>query len=460
MAARLRAPELGWQAALLAAAVGFGWMAGLRPALAVAAAIALGFVLIVMADLTAGLLVFAAVSFVDVLPGTPAFSFTKVIGLVLALSWLATLAWGRGRRREFFSVHPVALYLLALFLTWTSLSVLWSTDQNAAVTAASRYGLNFLLFPIVYTAVRERRHLRWLVWTFVAGALLSAAYGVAFPQPTEEGRLAGAIGEANELASVLLAATVLSIGLAIAARRASLARAAALAAAAICAAGVVISLSRAALVAACLVVVASVFVAGRWRGRAAVAALVIALAGVTYFASFTTPQARERVTRFEGGTGRIDLWTLGWRMVEQRPLLGVGAGNFETSTPRYLVRPGVIVRDDFVLDHPKQTHNIYLQVLSELGIPGLALFGSIVVFCLACSLRAARRARAAGDLELEPLAWAVFVATIGVLATDFFQSEQFSKQLWLLLALGPALLALPAATGAGAPAPRHARLRA
>ena len=30
---------------------------------------------------------------------------------------------------------------------------------------------------------------------------------------------------------------------------------------------------------------------------------------------------------------------------------------------------------------------------------------------------------------------------MGVLATDFFQSEQYSKQLWLLLALGPALLA-------------------
>jgi hypothetical protein len=34
------------------------------------------------------------------------------------------------------------------------------------------------------------------------------------------------------------------------------------------------------------------------------------------------------------------------------------------------------------------------------------------------------------------------IATIGLLATQFFASEQYSKQLWLLLAMGPALLAL------------------
>ena len=36
----------------------------------------------------------------------------------------------------------------------------------------------------------------------------------------------------------------------------------------------------------------------------------------------------------------------------------------------------------------------------------------------------------------------VFVGLIGILSADFFASEQFSKQLWLLLALGPALLGL------------------
>jgi hypothetical protein len=37
---------------------------------------------------------------------------------------------------------------------------------------------------------------------------------------------------------------------------------------------------------------------------------------------------------------------------------------------------------------------------------------------------------------------AVFVGLIGILSADFFASEQFSKQLWLLLGIGPALLAI------------------
>jgi hypothetical protein len=36
----------------------------------------------------------------------------------------------------------------------------------------------------------------------------------------------------------------------------------------------------------------------------------------------------------------------------------------------------------------------------------------------------------------------VFVGLVGILSADYFASEQFSKQLWLLLGLGPALLAL------------------
>ena len=43
------------------------------------------------------------------------------------------------------------------------------------------------------------------------------------------------------------------------------------------------------------------------------------------------------------------------------------------------------------------------------------------------------------------LSRAVVVALVALLAMDFFLSDQFSKQLWLLLALCPALLSIAAA---------------
>lgn len=442
MALRLRLPALGWPALLLAGAAVFGMLAGTRPQFALAAAIALGFVSVVMADLTLGLCAFTLLAFVDVIPGGPAFSVTKLIGMLLALSWLATIATRSDSRADFFSEHPGAVYLLGVFAAWTGISALWATDAGEALTSASRFGLNFLLFPIVFTALRQKRHVTWLAWTFVGGALLSAAFGFVVPQPTEEGRLAGAVGEANELASVLVAAFAVAVGIAIATTRSPAMRTAALAAAALCVGGVFYSLSRSGLLALMLVALAGVLVAGRWRGRAAVAALLVAAVGVVWFTSFATPQVRDRITRVEGGAGRVDLWRIGWRMAEQEPLLGVGAGNFQTSSPRFLLEPGALVRDDFVLDRPKQTHNIYLQTLAELGIPGLLLLLAIIAFSIACAARAARLFREQGDVRLEVLTWAFLVATVGVLATDFFQSEQYSKQLWLLLALGPALLGL------------------
>ena len=43
---------------------------------------------------------------------------------------------------------------------------------------------------------------------------------------------------------------------------------------------------------------------------------------------------------------------------------------------------------------------------------------------------------------MEILARAQLVGTIGLLSSLFFSSDEFNKQLWLLLAMGPAMLAM------------------
>ena len=155
-----------------------------------------------------------------------------------------------------------------------------------------------------------------------------------------------------------------------------------------------------------------------------------------------SPEARERVTEAHGGTGRQDIWAVGWRMVEDQPVRGIGAGNFPVASIHYLLAPGVVRRDEFIVDEPKVAHNIYLQILAELGVVGLALFLAIVVFSLTCAARAARAFKSQAEARMELLSRAVLVALIAALAADFFISDQFSKQLWLLLALGPSLLSI------------------
>jgi O-antigen ligase len=254
-------------------------------------------------------------------------------------------------------------------------------------------------------------------------------------------RLTSSIDNPNELASILVAALALSLGLAGALRRAPLGRLAAFAATALCATGIFLTGSRGGLVGLAVALAAFFVVGTRWRGRILIVAIALGLAGLGYFEYVASPDIRAHVSTVGSGTGRLDLWTVGWRMVEANPIVGVGAGNFPTSSIHYALQPGAIDRGYFFVGTPKVTHNSYLEVWAELGIIGLMLFVTILGFCVRTALRAAR-AFEGGDFRMEFISRAVFVALVGMLATDFFGSREYSKELWLLLALGPALLAM------------------
>lgn len=428
-------------------ALPLGLLAGVDPRLAVAASLGLAFVGVVLADLTVGLCLFVFLAPLDNFPelGGSALTFTKALGLLLAVSWLAASATMEIEVRSFVSQHPAVSYGLLLFLVWVGLSVLWAGESSEVLASFSRYAPNILLLLIVYAAVRRRKHVLWLAGSFVAGVSVAAAYALAVPPDPEASsdtieRVSGTLGDPNELAALLVAGLILAIALATALRRRPSLRLAAVVAAGLCLAGVFLTVSRGGLVAlACSLLAAAVF-GGPWRRTAVVAASLAALAGAAYLGA--QPEVSERVLRLEGGTGRTDIWKVGWRMVEDQPVAGVGAGNFQASSVDYLLQPGAILRDEFIVDEPKAAHNTYLQILAELGVVGLGLFLAVVGFSLASAIKAARAFGRVGDVEMDALARGAFVALVGLLVAYFFISEQFGKQLWLLLGFAPSLLAV------------------
>jgi O-antigen ligase len=437
-----------WRAALPLLAIALGALTGFDPMLGLAAALAVAYVALVFADLTLGVLLFCVVAFVDVLFGaTGGLSIAKGAGLLLALSWLATVASGRPAPR-FSAAHPRATYAMVLLVVWAALSTLWAEDSQLASTTVSRYALNLILVPIVFAAIRTRRDVILLLVVFVAGTLVSAGYGMLkqAQRPPSAGsleRLYGAGVDANVLAALLIAGAVLALGLALIARRSPGARLAALGAAAVCGASVVFTVSRSGMVSLAAAIVAGLLLAGHGRRLQAFgAALVLTVVVVTYFAAFAPVAATKRITTPETGSGREDLWRVGWRMAEANPVRGVGAGNFPVASIHYLLRPGTVLRDDYIVQVPKVAHNIYLGTLAELGVIGLGLFCGILAFALSCAARAARAFEARGDRDMGTLSRAVLIALLAILTANVFLSEQFIKPLWILLALCPALLAL------------------
>jgi len=153
---------------LLAAIVGL--IAGIDPKLAIAASFSAAFVILVIADLTWGLALFTFVAFLEIVPfGGPALSFSKLLGGLLLVSWLAVMTT-RQVSVDSAVVKP-ACFILVFLLGWIGLSATWAEDPGLTIAYLSRLALNAMMFVIVLTAVSDRRVGIRLALAFVAGAL-------------------------------------------------------------------------------------------------------------------------------------------------------------------------------------------------------------------------------------------------------------------------------------------------
>ena len=443
-----------------------GLLAGLDPKLAIGAALGFAFVLVAFTSLAAGLTVFTMLGFLEfALPSGATLSLSKAAGLLLALAWLARVAT-RHSEETFFDAHPLASYVLFAFLGWGLLSISWSETTSGTLGDLSRYFLNMTVIVIAFTALRERRYVYWIFGAWIVGAAIAAVYGLLTKPsvaPDEAYRLSSSVGNANVLATVLVAGLVLALAGGIAARHSPAIRAAAWSTAVLALFSSFFTGSRSGAIAFGVVIVASVLFAGRkWRGRVFLAAAATAVIAVMSFFAFAPEAIKQRVTQTAPGQvqatdGRGTIWQVGWRMVEAHPIHGVGLGSFQTSSIHYVLQPGTLERSDQVIDTPKVAHNIFLQVLAEEGIIGLALFLAVLAFPIGCALRAARNFSWLGDFPMEVMSRALVVALMGILAADFFASEQFQKLLWILLAMGPVMLAVsrPAGKDPARPTPRR-----
>jgi O-antigen ligase len=457
MAARLVPVNWFFALAFAGLAMFVGLLAGYDPKFAIAASFGIAFALVVFANLTAGLALFSFLSFLEVFGQSSVLSVGKLGGLVLAMGWLAVVVTRDQARDSFITEYPGVSLILGLFLGWVALSALWAEATPVVLGAFGRFLLNVILFMIVFTAIRTREQAVMVVGGFVAGAATAAVYGLVFATHQRVGyggRITGAGLDPNELASVLVAGIALSIGVAACLKHRPGLRIATLFGGGFCFLAALLTGSRGGIVAMACMLIAALFIAGRWRGRILVAGVLAVVIGTYYIAALAPAEIRERIASSGNGQtremeGRTTLWEIADRMIEAHPVNGVGAGNFEVSSKHYLLQPGAIYRSDVVIREPQVAHNTYLHITAELGVVGLAMFAAVLVFSVGCAIRAAGHFRDRGDPSGEALARCIAIAMIGVLVADTFISQQFNKQLWMLLGIGPAILAVARRPPAG-----------
>jgi O-antigen ligase len=199
--------------------------------------------------------------------------------------------------------------------------------------------------------------------------------------------------------------------------------------------------SRGGLIAALVAAVAALALTRERRMQTAVIGVVGATAFVTALLALSPVTLDHMTTIDAGGAGRSDLWRVATRMAQDRPVTGFGIGSFEHEEGNYVLQPGNLENVDKIVDRPAVTHNVYLQQLAETGVVGLLALLIACGACIAASQIAAGRFRARQDRAMDALARSVTVAMVGLLAASAFISNGADKRLWIVLALGPALLA-------------------
>lgn len=369
--------------------------------------------------------------------------------VVLLMGWLGMLAYAGADRGEHFRDRKLAIGATLVLLTWVTLSVLWSTDVGLAGTGLGRWwtcGLTLLLIATIVTRLRDGQ---LIAAAFVASMVVSVLIGFVDPAATNQtaleiasdvdgGRLSGASGDPNYLAAGIVPALVLIAGLVQSGRPVRNLVLAVMTV--ILGIGLAATQSRGGLIAAVVAIVAAIFFFRRRRPYVIVVVLLLVSAAAGWFS--TNPAAWERLTTFDqGGTGRTELWSIGVRMSEDHLLGGVGVENFVVFSPRYVRQPGSLEFVSFT-ERPYVPHNVYIGFLAETGVIGLGLFLALLAACMAAAGKAARQFEARGEPQAAALAQAVLVAILAYATASFFISNATDRRGWILLGLGPALLAV------------------
>lgn len=435
---------------LIACAI-VGLLAGVSPKYAIEGVLGIAFVVLVFSDLALGVAIFAALSFLsDITSGGSALSFDKVLGLLLILSWAVRRATsGRGDGRTIIGNHPTLFAWIVAFLAWSTISTVWAVSSSTALKYVFIDVLDLLLIPVIYGAVNSRRDAYVIIGGFLVGAIVTALYGFAHPlsaSAAQSGRFSSAAGDANQTAADLAAALMMAAGLGFVAARSARLRLLVLAAVPLCLIGIIASLSRSGLLALGAALLAGAVFGGRWRGLACRLLVIGAVVVVGYFVFIASAGRASRVTS-SNSTGRSTIWTVAWRMFEANPVLGTGTGNFQSAAHLYLVRPGLTSAGSLIITTPEPTHNVYLQMLAELGVPGLILLLAVFVGGIGVALRAAHIFERLGDRELELATRCTILALIAYMASDFFLPDLQLKQFWLVFAIGLAMFKLARVEG-------------
>ncbi|MEN9936081.1 MAG: hypothetical protein RLZZ387_2660 [Chloroflexota bacterium] len=401
--------------------------------------------------------------------------------LVRARTWQT---WGAaGTAHTAPRVPPARLLALWLALLWALLLSASLTPYSRAegLKETARWGGAFLIWLIGASTVRRPWQIYGLAACLIAAPTAEAIVGLV-QFATGDGpptfriapdssfvRAYGTIGQPNSFAGYMNMAWPVAAALAIASVRlrgvgpaAQLALSAALwCAAALLLAALIASFSRGAWLGAALGALGMAAVLGR---RAALAAGLTLGAGVLALAlggaGLLPESVATRIASISRSVGLFDAEGVtvtpenfavvermahiqaGWRMLQERPVVGVGPGNYSIAYPEFAVGTWYISRG--------HAHNYYLHIAAEAGLAGLAAYLALIAAIAARAVIAVRATSATVARSVTVGCCGMIVAVAGHNLFENLHVLNMGIQLAAGWVLAEAVVRLPATGGTAA----------
>lgn len=365
----------------------------------------------------------------------------------LALLWLLAVGLVVVTRVELGPLDLVVLLGLAGLVAWTAASTLWSLDRAQSVSEVQRDLVPLASLATLLLVARRNAAGAVLLGIFAACTFVST---VALTHWFSDGARMGAeiaepVGYPNALGLLSAMGLIIALGFLRNTPKGLAGSVPTVGAAWLLSVTVSLTGSRGALAALVAGLAISLTLASRHPKRVASAVVAIATAGVIAVLAVglvTQTRSSDATIARASPAGsiasapatsvepRLRFWAVALRSVAQRPLSGNGAGSFAR----------IWLRDRPVPAQAHNTHNLYLETVTELGIVGFVL----LLAALATPLKAAYHTR---THPLAPAAAGAYTAFLVHAGIDIDWEMPVVTVAGLLCGGALLMMARPAQTG-------------
>jgi putative inorganic carbon (HCO3(-)) transporter len=380
-------------------------------------------------------------------------STVKGIGAAVMLAYLLRLFGDRDTMIRL----PRVLGIVTALGIWIGLTLVFCSNPSGGLERFARWSLFLIFFFLILQLVDGKAEVRRVLKVFTASVAAAAAYTLYLFLGAHNGyRAAGPLEDPNDLAYLMACTIPIAAYLFKSDRRWQLAWGVSFV---LITAATLATFSRGALVGLGALVLWGI-VTRRIPFRAVAAGLLVGLIAVALAFTVWKPfidvalKQKEHVAQ-SNIESREARWSAAIQLAEESPITGVGPGQYPREALPILrdgsgVLPSVTVPQTV-------THNTYLEILSENGAPGLALFIAYLVTVWFLLRSVQRRATAEDDDDERWLATAMQASFVIAVVAGIFLSEELTAPFWVIGGLAavlarervPALAPAPSKPAAG-----------